>query len=124
MTAWRQERFRQGDVSLPVVLAMLLPLLLGLLPPLTPTAAFTLERDLAASRCLQPNDAEPDRQHHDHAQCCVLCRTAPDVAAAGDEPAGITTPQREARRIDFGAARFISREAARTAFLARGPPAV
>lgn len=53
---------------------LVLPLLLGLLPPQL-SAAESLERDIAASRCLDGGAAVPahPEDHQKHQALCILC---------------------------------------------------
>ena len=109
-------------MSLALVLSLLLPLLLGLLPPLAPTEAFALERDLAASRCLTPEDGQQIPGHDDHDQCCILCPvpgSSPGVLANG---APLVPRLRQAAEALFTSVVASVRQHPFTTRSARGPP--
>jgi hypothetical protein len=119
-TAWY--RREQGPLSLVVVMAILAPLLLGLLPPLAPTAAVVLEQAIAASRCLSPDGNAPIPSHETHDQCCILCPAGSAPAASLADAAPV--PARPASWMpSFFATRFlISILPIQSGFSARGPP--
>ena len=71
-----------------VVLALVLPLLLGLLPQLAGAGANSLDRDIAASVCGPSNPGGPAEgtAHRSGHGDCILC--ASGAAGGGAVPAG------------------------------------
>lgn len=65
---------RQVVVHL-IAVALLLPLMIGLLPQPVLSATEALDRDIAMSTCVRPDAAPAGGQHHDAAlhDCCILC---------------------------------------------------
>jgi len=82
-------RTRQGGFSLGLVLAMLLPLLLGAVPAPALSAERQLASDIASSRC-SPNGSDNGPRHdpatHD---CCILCAGPAKATAAPPLRGGI-----------------------------------
>lgn len=80
-----------------VVLALVLPALVGLLPRPALSAAAALDRDLLMSVCSQnlpQQDQSPHQATHDH---CVLCGNhCPSISPslAGGAPAFLPAPRR------------------------------
>ncbi len=71
-----------------VILAFMLPALVGLLPQPAVSAAVALERDILTSVCGQSGSSQPDQDRHGAShEHCVLCGNpcpscAPSLAAA------------------------------------------
>jgi hypothetical protein len=80
-----QKRATRAGVSLSLLIAFLLPLLLGVLP--APTAAAQLARDIAASYCDPDGERPAQSPHGDHETCCILCPVGgPAALEARDVP--------------------------------------
>lgn len=95
--AFRQNR---GIVSLALLVALVIPLLAGLLPQPALSAEAALARDIVASRC-QPGE-EPGQPGMDHQSrdCCILCSAAAAPVTAPDLSQGIAaTPRRALPRL-------------------------
>lgn len=111
-----------------VVLAFVLPALVGLLPQPALSAAAALDRDLLLSVCgqdmPQPQDGGRQPAGHDH---CVLCGThcpscSPSLAAGA--PAFAVAPRRSAcHAVPAAAAMALPLKALIDASPPRGPPA-
>jgi hypothetical protein len=125
LSVLRQSR---GWIVHAVVLALVLPVLAGLLPAPALSAAAALERDLAVSLCATANGEQPDgqQQHPAHHDACILCTLgatlngpspgdAAVVAIARTTGAVLHPPQASAR---LQPSRFL------TGSPPRGPPAV
>lgn len=117
-------RSRAEGPGLAIVLAFLLPVLLGVLPPLTPTAAFALERDIAASRCLEPGEGGPAAPHHAHDQCCILCPAAQVAGAVAADVPSLPVRREAAQAADFADGVVVAFHPAVAGLSARGPPAI
>jgi hypothetical protein len=113
----------RGYLSLTLVLALVLPVLLGLLPPLSSTPAFALDRDLAASLCIDGEEGGSPSSHDDHAQCCILCPAGASVNAALDATPAIPLPRRKTFTYVFAAEAVTATPANEDWHSARGPPA-
>ena len=95
---WLHElRAKRRAIARGLAVALLLPTLLALLPPLTVSAAAALERDLAQSVCGQdmPEQRGGPAQHTGHDHCilagasCPLCAPSHTAAAPAFETAPI-----------------------------------
>jgi hypothetical protein len=78
-------RKRRGVVIHAVMLALVLPMLLGLLPQPALSAAQTLDRAIAESLCLTSGNDGPagQQQHPANGDACILCGPC---SAAGPAP--------------------------------------
>ena len=108
-----QRSHRRAGISLALLLAFLLPLILGVLN--VPSAEAQLARDIAASLCDPQGDGPAKSPHEDHRACCILCpagtlaalqpRDAPPLPSPGEETDVRTHVVREAtapvRRLDL-----------------------
>lgn len=117
-------RERQRLVAVVAAAAMLLPWLLTALPPLTPTAAFALERDIAASRCLDTGPRDPATPHAPQEQCCILCPSAQGPVAGMAEAAPVPGRRASASPVQFAAGEIRVPRVLAAGSSARGPPAV
>lgn len=117
-------RAKPGAAGFVVLVALFVPLLLGLLPPLTPTAAFALERDIAASLCAPGEEQSGSPVHENHPQCCILCPAAHGHSAMPSEAADIPARRAPSYRIHSFAEANKPVQAAVAAYTARGPPSV
>jgi hypothetical protein len=93
-------RIRRRVTIHAVVLALVLPLVLGLLPQLAMAADNSLDRDVAASICGPSNPGGPadGTIHHSGHGDCILCASC---AATGVVPAGSTAAfGAEPRRVE------------------------
>ncbi len=118
-------RARPGGSAALVLLSFLLPLILGLLPPLTPTPAFALERSIATSRCDPLGTAERIPGERTHESCCVLGHCCVVPAAAAPEAAPV--PLRRAlpaAAVAVSLGPDVLRTASWPGIGARAPPAV
>ena len=109
-----------------VALALLLPMLIGLLPQPALSAAAALERDVMLSVCGIDQSQQPGGEHHATHDHCVLCGThgpsfTPTLASAA--PAFTTVP-RQSSLFEAAAAAVIPLplQALLDASPPRGPP--
>jgi hypothetical protein len=118
----RTLRSRPGGSAIAVLVAFVLPLLLGLLPPLAPTPAFALEQQIAASRCGPPGngDHQPDQQGHQ--SCCILGHCCAAPAAAGPELLPVPCRKAAALPVSAPSAHIPLRSLRWSTAQARAPP--
>lgn len=71
----------RGRVALALILALFLPLLLGIIPQPALSAEAQLDWDIAASLCEPQGEGQGSRdQHAGHEQCCILCPAGASAA--------------------------------------------
>lgn len=83
-TGWLAVIARQRRVVVHLIaLALLIPMLAGVLPQPVLSAAAALDRDVAMSTCTRPDTVPAGDQHHAASlhDCCILC--AVSSAASG-----------------------------------------
>jgi hypothetical protein len=122
-------RKHQHCVTRWVVAVLLLPLLLGLLPPAQVSAAEALDRDIAASRCLEggtglPSGQGDHRQHQDH---CILCAAGTHdcgMAFINASPAFDAVPERQPHIVPLAGFHVSTLIFFQDGNRPRGPPAV
>ena len=109
-----------------VALALLLPMLIGLLPQPAVSAAAALERDVMLSVCGSDQSQQPGGEHHATHDHCVLCGThgpnfTPTLASAA--PAFTAAPRRSVAPAAAAAVIPLPLQALLDASPPRGPPA-
>lgn len=112
-----------GKFSLLVVLALLLPIVLGFFPPLPSGSAAAFERDLAASLCIGGEEDGSPISHGDHEQCCILCPAGSSMVPPLDASVSVPPPGRAAVLHDITIATVTATPSGDDWHLARGPPA-
>ncbi|MCB1378416.1 MAG: hypothetical protein KDK89_08630 [Alphaproteobacteria bacterium] len=118
-------RRRQGHWSLVLTLAMVLPLLLGLLPSVSSEAQ--LLRDIAASRCYPLGNGPQEERRSDHDGCCILCPSGASASVVLDgKDAASLIPRRAVGLADNAIPLELpARRRVDLVFIApRGPPAI
>lgn len=75
-------RRNRERASLVLLIALLLPLVLGLMPQAAFSAQAQFDRDVAASLCAPESDGQDQDRHAGHDACCILCPAGSSVPVA------------------------------------------